>query len=65
MKNLFFIMMAILLINVSYAGEVGEEMASDCGDQVQASRFSGSQEVTTPAAEAPARPAGTQTTTVR
>ena len=46
MKNLFFIMMAILLINTNYAGEVGEDMGSECSDQVQQSRFASTSEVT-------------------
>jgi hypothetical protein len=46
MKNLFFIMMAILLINTNYAGEVGEDMGSDCSDQVQQSRFASTGEIT-------------------
>jgi hypothetical protein len=54
MKNLFFIMTAILLINVSYAGEVGEDMGSDCGNQIQKSRFSGEQEVAEAPTQAPA-----------
>ncbi|MEC7274988.1 MAG: hypothetical protein VXV96_01610 [Bdellovibrionota bacterium] len=40
MKNLFLAMMAILLINVSYAGEeMGESMKADCVDSIQSSRF--------------------------
>lgn len=42
MKNLIFLMMAILLINVSFAGEVGEDLKGDCVDSPQHSR---SQEV--------------------
>lgn len=38
MKNLIFVMMAILLINVSYAGEVGEHLKTDCTDGPQHSR---------------------------
>lgn len=30
MKNLLFVIMAILLINVSFAGEVGENEKVDC-----------------------------------
>lgn len=39
MKNLFFAIMAVLLINMSYAGEVGEDMKGDCVSGVQKSRF--------------------------
>lgn len=39
MKNLFFAIMAILLINVTYAGEVGEDMKGECVDGIQSSRF--------------------------
>ncbi len=39
MKNLFFAIMAVLLINMSYAGEVGEDMKGDCVSGVQSSRF--------------------------
>tara|TARA_Y100000590_G_scaffold233365_1_gene262865 strand:- start:224 stop:415 length:192 start_codon:yes stop_codon:yes gene_type:complete len=42
MKNLVFLMMAILLINVSFAGELGEDQKGDCVDSPQNSR---SQEV--------------------
>lgn len=42
MKNLIFLMMAILLINVSYAGELGEDLKGDCVDSPNHSR---SQEV--------------------
>lgn len=45
MKNLFFMMMAILLINVSYAGELGEDMKGECSEQVQSSRFAASVDV--------------------
>jgi hypothetical protein len=38
MKNLFFLMMAIMLINVSYAGEMGENQKGDCVDSPQHSR---------------------------
>lgn len=41
MKNLFFLMMAILLINVSFAAEVGENQKADCVTQVQSSRVDG------------------------
>lgn len=30
MKKLLFIMMAILLVNMSYAGELGENQKGDC-----------------------------------
>jgi len=65
MKNLFFIMMAILLINVSYGASVGEDMGSDCGDQVQKSRFAGSQEVAATSTEKPVRTEAPSSTTVR
>lgn len=39
MKNLFFLIITILVMNVSFAGNVGEEHAADCGDQVQSTRF--------------------------
>ena len=38
MKNLIFLMMAILLINVSYAGELGEDLKGECIDGPQHSR---------------------------
>lgn len=38
MKNLVFLMMAILLINVSFAGEMGEDLKGDCVDSPQYSR---------------------------
>lgn len=38
MKNLLFVMMAILLINVSYAGELGEDLKGECIDGPQHSR---------------------------
>jgi len=50
MKNLFFIMMAILLINVSYAGELGEDQKGECSEQVQSSRFAASVDVDADAA---------------
>ncbi|MCP4913926.1 MAG: hypothetical protein GY909_12510 [Oligoflexia bacterium] len=48
MKNLFFLIITILVMNVSFAGNVGEEYAADCGDQVQSTRF---QETTTDAVQ--------------
>lgn len=38
MKNLFLLIMAILLINVTYAGEVGENLKGECIDSPQHSR---------------------------
>ncbi|MCF8058249.1 MAG: hypothetical protein K9K67_03070 [Bacteriovoracaceae bacterium] len=38
MKNLFFLMMAIMLINVSFAGELGEDQKGDCVNSPQNSR---------------------------
>ena len=38
MKNLIFLMMAILLINVSYAGDLGEDLKGDCVDSPNYSR---------------------------
>jgi len=39
MKNLVFLMMALLLINLSYAGEMGEDQKGECVDNPQTSRF--------------------------
>ncbi|MDC1173755.1 hypothetical protein OAT67_00035 [Bacteriovoracaceae bacterium] len=39
MKNLFFLIIAILVMNVSFAGNMGEEQAAECVDQVQSTRF--------------------------
>lgn len=38
MKKLLLAMMAVLLVNVSYAGDVGEDLKGECKYQVQSSR---------------------------
>jgi hypothetical protein len=38
MKNLFFLMLAILAVNVAVAGTVGEGVTDDCKKHIQTSR---------------------------